>query len=80
MKVMATIAIDRLSLKLSGLSQSDGERLARLVADGLAEASVSETSTHAVSAMSISVQSDAGSNLNRLSDQIVNEILRQLPA
>ncbi len=77
---MATIAIDRLSLKLSGLSQSDGERLARLVANGLAEASVSETSTHEVSAMSISVQSDAGSNLNRLSDQIVNEILRQLPA
>jgi hypothetical protein len=77
---MTAIAIDRLTLKLSGLSQSDGERLARLVANGLGQASLSGAAANEVAAMSVNVQSDAGNNLNRLSDQIVSEILRQLTA
>ena len=75
---MTQIAIDRLTLKLSGLSQSEGERLARLVASGLGQALLSGEAANEVAAMSVNVQSDAGNNLNRLSDQIVSEILRQL--
>ena len=73
------ISIERLSLRLSGLSQSDGERLARLVANGLAESWLAESPTREVGAMKVKVQAAAGSNLNRISEQIVNEILRQLP-
>jgi hypothetical protein len=37
---MPDITIDRLTLHLSGLSEGDGQRLARLIADGLANASL----------------------------------------
>jgi len=77
---MANIEIDRLTLKLSGLSQGDGERLARLVANGLVEASQSESSSREVPSINVAVQSDGSSNLNRVSAQIVREILRQLSA
>ncbi len=75
---MTEIAIDRLTLKLSGLSRGDGERLARLVANGLGQASLSGGAAKEVASMSISIRPEAGNNLNRLSDQIVSEILRQL--
>jgi len=77
---MANVEIDRLTLKLSGFTHSDGERLAQLVANGLAAASQSESGSDNVPRISVAVQSDSGSNLNQVSNQIVREILRQLSA
>ena len=73
---MTEIAIDRLSLKLSGLSAGEGERLARLVADGLGGQKFPGP-VHDVEGLTISINS-SGRNLQRLSDQIVREIVRQV--
>jgi hypothetical protein len=73
---MTEISIDRLSLKLSGLTAGEGERLARLVADGLGRQKL-PASAHGVEGMTINVNASGG-NLQRLSDQIVREIMRQL--
>jgi hypothetical protein len=75
---MANLEIERLSLKLSGLSPGDGERLAQLVANALAQSPLAGDSNREMPAMNINLQSTAGSNLNRLSEQIVGEIRRQL--
>jgi hypothetical protein len=72
---MTEISIDRLSLKLSGLSAGEGERLARLIADGLGRQKLTG-SGHSVEGMTISINSSGG-NLQRLSEQIVREIVRQ---
>lgn len=74
---MAEIAIDRLSLKLSGLTAGDGERLARLVAGSLGRQTLPDGSGREVEGMSVKIAAASG-NLNQLSDQIVREIMRQL--
>jgi hypothetical protein len=73
---MTAVAIDRLSLKLSGLSAGEGDRLARLIADGLARQQLT-SSAQSVESMTINISSSGG-NLQRLSEQIVREIMRQL--
>jgi hypothetical protein len=73
---MAEVAIDRLSLKLSGVSAGEGERLARLIADGLGRQKLT-SSGQSVEGMTININSSGG-NLQRLSEQIVREIMRQL--
>jgi hypothetical protein len=73
---MTEVAIDRLSLKLSGLSAGEGERLARLIADGLGRQKLM-SSAQSVEGITISINSSGG-NLQRLSEQIVREIMRQL--
>ena len=76
---MAAITIDSLSLKLHGLSEHEGRRLARLVAENLSTSSLPVTSSsRRVEAVNVQLQADGGSDVNRLSKQIAAEVLRQL--
>lgn len=76
---MAAIIIDSLSLSLDGLSEHEGRLLARLVAESLSEASLPVTSpSRRVGAVNVQLRADGGSDVNRLSKQIVAEVLRQL--
>jgi len=75
---MAAIDIDRLSLRLSGISGSDGQRLARLIAEGLAASPIGIEGTHHLDAMQVNVTARPGSSMDMLSQQIVADVLRQL--
>ncbi len=74
---MTDLNIDRLSLHLSGMGEADGARLARLLADGLANASMAESGGE-IGVMRAQVSAPTGSNLQELSDRIVADLLRQL--
>jgi len=75
---MAAINIDRLSLRLSGISGGDGQRLARLIAEGLAASPIGIEGTHHLDAMQVNVTARPGSSMDMLSQQIVADVLRQL--
>jgi hypothetical protein len=75
---MSGITVDRLSLKVSGFSESDGRHLARLIADGLSRASASVEATGHREALRLSLSPRPGTALDALAGQIVSELLRQL--
>jgi hypothetical protein len=75
---MATIDIDRLTLKLSGLSEREGQRLARLIAEGLAQADIPNTAPRRLETLRVNLTAPADGNVDRLSQQIVADVLRQL--
>lgn len=75
---MTEITIDRLTLKLSGISQPDGQRLARLIAEGLGTLPISTEGAHHLDAMRIHVAASPGSSVDMLSQQIAAAMLRQL--
>jgi len=72
---MPQLTIERLSLRLSGLSEGDSRHLARLIGEGLAEAPGISGDRKA---MQIGINASAGSSVQGLSDQIVAELVRQL--
>jgi hypothetical protein len=72
---MPELTIERLSLRLSGLSEGESRHLARLIAEGLAEAPSISGNRDAVHA---GINTPAGSSVEQLSDQIVAELVRQL--
>ena len=74
---MPGLSIDRLSLHLSGLSEGDGRRLTRLIADGLAAAAVPPTVENR-NALESRITLHAGDSLQKISDEIVADLLRQL--
>jgi hypothetical protein len=75
---MAEIHIERLALKLSGISESDGQRLAQLIAEGLASASISSESPRHMDSLRVSATANLDKSVDMLSKQIVAEIVRQL--
>ncbi len=75
---MTAINIDRLTLKLAGISAEDGQRLARLIAKGLASSSIAAEGTHSLDTMRVNVAASAGSSVDMLARQIVADVLRQL--
>jgi len=75
---MEAINIDRLSLRLSGISGGDGQHLARLIAEGLAAAPIGIEGTHHLDAMQVNVTARPGSSMDMLSQRIVADVLRQL--
>ena len=75
---MAEIHIDRLRLKLSGISASDGQRLAQLIAEGLVYAPLQTENPRHIGALRVNTTASAGSNVDMLSKQIVTEIVQQL--
>lgn len=72
---MPELTIERLSLRLSGLSEGESRHLARLIAEGLAGASGISRNRDALHA---GINATAGSSVEELSDQIVAELVRQL--
>lgn len=73
---MSDLTIERLSLHLSGLSEGEGERLARLVADGLANVSMAGAANR--DRMKAVITASPGADMQELSDRIVADLVRQL--
>lgn len=74
---MPRIEIDRLSLRLSGLTEDQGRLLANRIAEGLA-ASGESGSIQEVDALKADARMTPGSSINMLADQIIADLLRQL--
>jgi hypothetical protein len=74
---MAELNVDRLSLKLTGLSEEQGRRLVRLIAEGLADSPLGGTTGNQAAVQSKQTVS-SGMSVEALSDQIVRDLLRQL--
>jgi hypothetical protein len=75
---MTDMHIDRLALKLSGISEDDGQRLARLIAEGLASSSITLEGTHYLDTMRVNITAGPGSRMDVLSKQVVAAVLQQL--
>ncbi len=76
---MSDLAIDRLSLHLTGLPEQDGERLALLVADGLAAAPLPprrpRQSQGQAGNVQVSADAHPGESVDQLGARLVAEIL-----
>ena len=75
---MSGLVIDRLALKLSGLSESQGRQLARLLSEGFAAAPLPEGATGSTSRLQVDVRARPGEPLEALSERIVAQVLREL--
>jgi hypothetical protein len=75
---MTAINIDRLTLKLSGLSDHQGQHLARLVGEGLANVSMTATSYYQIDNLNVDVTARSADSMDWLAKQIVADVLRQL--
>lgn len=69
--------IDRLTLRLSGISEADGRQLGRLIGDGIA-AAPSPVGAHARERMDVAVAHRPGEPLESMAQRIVAEMLRGL--
>jgi hypothetical protein len=74
---MPRVTIDRLSLHLSGITESDGRSLTRLIAEGLADASLPSGGGQ-MEWMQSSVAASPGASPATLSERIVADLVRQL--
>ena len=75
---MGNLTIDRLTLKLSGISQKEGQHLARLVTNKLATSEISGYSARDAPALQLNINAQPNANVDWLANQIVSEVLRQL--
>jgi hypothetical protein len=84
---MGSLQVDRLSLRLSGLSPEEGQRLARLIAErlgtgayvGLRTGTLAGTGKRArVDSIQVQAAAQPGSDLDRLASQIAEQVLREL--
>jgi len=74
---MPAVNIDRLTLKLSGLSEEQARRLVRLVAQGLADSPLRAAGANRAEVES-KQQMSAGTSVEDLSKRIVMDLLNQL--
>jgi hypothetical protein len=75
---MTNLTIDRLALKLSGLSQQEGQHLAQLIAQRLAEGEITNGMMGDRPHLHIAIQPAENASPDWLADQIATEILQQL--
>ena len=75
---MTNLTIDRLTLKLSGLSPQEGQHLARLIAEQLASHEISSHSARDAPTLQLNITAQPHANVDWLANQIVSEVLRQL--
>jgi hypothetical protein len=74
---MSNLSIDRLILDVPGLSESDGRRLARLVADGLGSARLSGGRLD-IPTINLELRPGRGEGVDELAGRIVAEFARQV--
>jgi hypothetical protein len=74
---MTGLSVERLSLHLTGLSEGDGRRLMRMIADGLA-AAPAEFAAEDRDALQSRITPRPGSGLQEIADQVIAELLSQL--
>lgn len=75
---MTNLNIDRLTLNLPALSQSDGQRLARQIAEGLASGVITSQAARDSPNIHVTIPANSNPDVDWLADQIVAEVLRQL--
>ena len=75
---MTNLNIDCLTLNLPALSQSDGQRLARQIAEGLTSRVITSEATRDAPNIHVTIPADANADVDGLANQIVTEVLRQL--
>lgn len=73
---MPQVSIDRLTLHLSGISEEDGRRLARHIADRLGSADVPAGLPRQSIASNVAPRE--GSSLAEISELVVADLIRQL--
>lgn len=72
------ITIDKLTLQLSGISEEEGRKLARELAEDLAMVTLPQGCSENAQSVSVNVTQPSGVSGKRLSQQIVEEMFRQL--
>lgn len=75
---MTNLAFDRLTLKLSGISQQEGQHLARLISERLSTSELSSYSARDAPALQLKINAQPNTNVDWLANQIVSEVLRSL--
>ena len=73
---MPDLSIDHLDLHLTGFTEEDGRRLARLIAEGLAKAPMPAAGSQPN--VQAKVTAPAGSPLERVSEMVLADVVRQL--
>ncbi len=72
------ITIDKLALQLSGISEEEGRKLARLLAEDLAIATLPAGCSSDTQSINVNITRTSGAPVKTLSQQIVADMLRQL--
>ena len=72
------ITVDRLALKLHGVSEQDARAIARRIVDRLAGATLRAGADSSIGAMRKQVETGPDENADALADRIAAEILRGL--
>ena len=75
---MTNLNIDRITLKLSGISQDQGQNLARLITERRSTSEISTYSARDAPALQLNINAQPNTNVDWLANQIVSEVLRQL--
>jgi hypothetical protein len=74
---VTALHIERLALRVPGLSEQQGRRLAELIGEGLAAAPHVQASGQ-LGRMELRVTAESGQDVSRLAQAIVAELLRQV--
>jgi hypothetical protein len=77
---MRDVSIERLTLQLSHWPEGDARRLARLVAEGLAGATIGGGQDGYVASLAVTLQAPPGEGVERLAERVVADVLRQMGA
>jgi len=72
------ITVDRLSLQLSGLSEEEGRKLVRMLAEDLEMVTLPANGSEAMASVSVNITPPSGASVKTLSNLIVADLLRQL--
>ncbi|WP_375494029.1 hypothetical protein [uncultured Nostoc sp.] len=75
---MTNLTIDRLTLKLSGLSEPEGQRLAQNITQKLARSDLASREPSDIAALQVTIPTRPNASIDWLAEQIVTSILRQL--
>lgn len=72
------ISIDKLTLQLWGVSEEQGRKLARELAEDLAMVTLPQGCSESAENVSVNITQPSGASAKKLSQQIVEEMFRQL--
>jgi len=75
---MSELQIDRLTLQVSGLDETEGRRLALLLSQTLGAAELPPGTAARIEQASVAVAGRPGEDLERLAQRIAREVLREL--
>lgn len=75
---MSELSIDRLTLRLTGVTEAEGRRLATLVAERLAAVDLPDSTAARVASIRLGLRADPRAPLDALTEQVVEGVVREL--